>query len=137
MKRTRIGQSSSRRSGPPPTAGFRSVVAAVDLTPSTDRVLRRVSLLPWADEARVTLLHVVPAALPRVEQRSAVRAAEKALLKDAQHLRQRLPGHVAIERRVTPGRPAAVIGACASSTNAQLIVIGRGGSRSARETFLG
>ena len=118
-------------------ARFRSVVVAIDLTPTSDRVLRRLSLLPLADDARVTLVHVVPGDLPRGEQRSAVREAGRALADEERHLRQSLPGSMRIDRLVKPGAAAKEIGECAVRAQAELIVMGRGGARGLRETFLG
>lgn len=43
---------------------FHSLLVPVDLTAISDRVLGRVALLPLADGARVTLLHVVPEEFP-------------------------------------------------------------------------
>src|SRR6185436_18971043 len=118
-------------------ARFRSVVVPIDFTPASDRTLRRLSLLPLAYGARVTLLHVVPGSLPPGEQRSVERDAGRALAEEARHLRKSLPRSVRIEPLVKRGGAAREIGACAIRAKAQLIVMGRGGRRALREAFLG
>jgi nucleotide-binding universal stress UspA family protein len=117
--------------------GFRSLVVPIDFTPSSDRVLRRVSLLPRADDARVTLLHVVPGNLTAGEQRGAERDAGRALAEEQRHLRKSLTGNVRVETLVKVGGAANEIGACATRAKADLIVMGRGGGRALREAFLG
>jgi nucleotide-binding universal stress UspA family protein len=115
--------------------GFRSLLVAIDLTPVSDRVLGRLARLPLAEDARVTLLHVVPGSLPVGEQRRAERDASKALAEEARHLRGQLRRRVRIERRVEVGVAATKIAVCAGE--AELIVMGRGGGRVLHETFLG
>jgi nucleotide-binding universal stress UspA family protein len=130
-------RSLSSDSSLPASTGFRSLLVPLDLTPSSDRVLGRLSLLPLADDARLTLLHVVPASLPPTEQQSAAHDAKKALADEAQHLRKLLPKKVRIEPLVKLGTPAREITAGASKVKAELIVMGRGGGRALRDTFLG
>lgn len=116
---------------------FRSLLVAVDLSPISDRVLGRVALLPLDDRAHVTLLHVVPSDLPVVAQDRAVRDAKKSLAVEARQLAKALPKSVTIESVVRVGSSATEIAACASSAKAELIVMGRGGSRALRDVFLG
>lgn len=120
--------------GPP---GFRSLLVPIDLTPVSDRVVGRISLLPLDDDARVTLLHVVPGGLPARDQLKAERDADKALADEARHLRKSLPRNVMIEPMLKIGGAAKVIGACATRVNAELIVMGRGAERALREAFPG
>jgi nucleotide-binding universal stress UspA family protein len=116
---------------------FHSLLVAVDLTPSTDRVLGRLSRLSLADDARVTLLHVVPGGLPPGEQRRAVRDATKALVDEVRHLRQSIHKNIRIEPSVKVGAAAKEIAALASKEQVELIVMGRGGGRVLRDAFLG
>jgi nucleotide-binding universal stress UspA family protein len=116
---------------------FRSVLVPVDLTPLSDRVLGRVALLPLTDDARLTVLHVVPAGLPAREQRSAERDARNALEREVRHLSRSLPRSVSIEAIVKNGAAFKEIAAVASSVKAELIVMGRGGGRALRDVFLG
>src|SRR5690349_4915469 len=109
--------------------GLQSVLVPVDLTAGADRVLGRVSLLPLADHARVTLLHVIPESLPVSEQRKAARDADKALASEAKHLRKQLHGRVTIASSVKVGAAAKEIARCATEVHAELIVMGRGGGR--------
>lgn len=122
-----------------PGAGgrFQSLLVPVDLTAISDRVLGRVAVLPLADGARVTLLHVVPGDLPVRAQERAERDARKSLSNEARHLARAVARGVVIDQSVKVGSPAAEIAACAASTNAELIVMGRGGSRALRDAFLG
>ena len=124
-------------SGAGSPAGFHSVLVAVDLTPAMDRILSRASLLPLADDARVTLLHVIPGSLVGVEQRKAARDAEKTLADEVRHLRGRLRKDIRIASLVTVGAAAKEIARAAAAAKAELIVMGRGGGRALRDAFLG
>jgi nucleotide-binding universal stress UspA family protein len=121
----------------PATAGLRAMVVPLDLTPSSDRVLGRLALLPVAEGARVTLLHVVPGGLTQREQRIAERDAQKALAVEIRHLREQLPRKLRIESLVQTGNVAAEIAACATRLEAEMIIMGRGGGRALRDVFLG
>lgn len=117
--------------------GFQSLLVPVDLTPSSDRVLGRVSLLPLASGARVTLLHVVPGGLPLHDQRKAERDASKALAGEAQHLRKQVKAKLVIEPLVRIGAAADEIAVAARQVGAELVVMGRGRGRALRDVFLG
>jgi nucleotide-binding universal stress UspA family protein len=56
---------------------------------------------------------------------------------EALHLRKSLPRSVRIEPLVRTGAAPKIIGAVARSVKAELIVMGRGGRRALRDTFLG
>lgn len=116
---------------------IRCLLVPIDLTAISDRVLGRVALLPLAEGARVTLLHVVPDNLPATVQDHAERDASKALATEAKHLSAALPKSVDIKQVVKVGSPAAEIAKYATSTKAELVVMGRGNSRALRDTFLG
>ena len=116
---------------------FRSVLVPVDLTPSSDRVLGRLTKLPLADDVRITVLHVVPGSLPAREQRLATQDAKKLLASELQHLAESLPRGASIEPLVVTGSAPKEIARRASSAKAELIVMGRGGGRALRDTFLG
>lgn len=121
----------------PASRRFHSLLVPVDLTPSSDRAVGRIPLLPLADDARVTLLHVVPGNLPAEDARRAQRDAVKALADEGRHLRRQLAGKVTIDHLVQVGPAAKEIAACATQVRADLIVMGRGGGRPLREAFLG
>jgi nucleotide-binding universal stress UspA family protein len=118
-------------------ARFRSLLVPIDLTPSSDRVLGRLPLLPLARDARVTILHVVPKGLPPALRRRALRDANKALAEEVRHVRRSLPRDVTIQSLTRVGIVPQEISACAKKVKAELIVMGRGGRRSFREAFLG
>jgi nucleotide-binding universal stress UspA family protein len=118
-------------------ARFHSLLVPVDLTPSSDRVLGRLPLLPLADDARVTILHVVPGSLPLGQQRAAERDANRALAVEARHLRKSLPKSVSVQHLVKRGSALKEISACATKMKTELIVMGRGSGRPLRDAFLG
>lgn len=121
----------------PKTGAFRSVLVPIDLSAGSDRVLARVGLLPLTEDARVNLLHVVPEALEGDERRRAQRDAQELLSAEAKHLRRELAPGVHVEPLVVVGTPAKQIAAQATSTKADLTVMGRGLGRPLREAFLG
>ncbi len=127
----------SKRRGDRTRPGLRAVLVPCDLTPSSDRVLARVALLPLAFEARLTLLHVVPSNMPVPAQRRAMRDARKALAEEARHLASTLPDDVQVVPVVSVGATAAEIASRSVETNAEIIVMGRRGGRSLRDSFLG
>lgn len=127
----------SNKPGASASATFRSLLVPIDFTPISDRILSRVSLLPLAEHARVTLLHVVPGSLPPREQRSAERDAKKALAEEVRHLRTLVPQKVSIESLVKRGSSSSEIAECASRAKAELVVMGRTGGRVLRDAFLG
>ncbi len=137
MRQGAAKRSSSRNRGGYEPARCRDLLVPIDLTASSDRVLGRVALLPLADDARVTLLHVVPGSLPPRERVKAERDAARALAEESRHLRKCLPKHVSVDPVVRHGSAAKEIGACATKTKAELIVVGRGARRALREAFLG
>lgn len=116
---------------------FRSLLVPVDLTPVSDRILGRVALLPLDDDARITLLHVIPKDIPIGFQRNAERNARKLLLEEARHLRKSLPRTVSVDTIVDVDAPAKAIAACSKAVKAGLIVMGRAGERVLDDIFLG
>jgi nucleotide-binding universal stress UspA family protein len=116
---------------------FRALLVPVDLTPASDRILGRVALLPLAEGARVTLLHVVPSSLPAAAQRRAQRDAKKALAEEARHLARSLPANIDVVPMVTVGAAAFEIAARTAETRAEMIVMGRAGGGALRDTLLG
>lgn len=126
-----------RRAGADARDPLRSLLVPIDLTAVSDRVLGRVALLPLADGARVTLLHVVPRDFPVRARERAERDAGRSLGREAKHLARALPKGVGVETIVRVGSAAPEIAECATSTRAELVVMGRGGSRALRDTFLG
>jgi nucleotide-binding universal stress UspA family protein len=137
MKETSSDRQASRAQAAPRSSEFRSILVPIDLTPGSDRVLARLSFLPLASDARVTLLHVVPESLPRADQLVAIRDAKKALAEDVGHLRQHIRKKVEIEQLVEVGSAASQIAQCAHHSRAELTVMGRGGGRVLHDVFLG
>ena len=137
MKAAATKRKLSSDSGVPGSGAFRSLIVPLDLSPSSDRILGRLSLLSLADDARVTLLHVVPGSLLPRERQSAERDAKKTLADEVRHLRTQLDKKVRIEAVVKVGTAAKEIAACATDRKAELVVMGRCGRRALRDAFLG
>jgi len=119
------------------SASLQSLLVPIDLTPASDRVIGRLAQLPLAEGALVTLLHVVPGSLAPHEQRSAERDARQVLSEEARHLGKSLPESMRIQSVVKVGGAAGEITELARARAADLIVMGRGGGRALRDTFLG
>ena len=117
------------------TNPFRKLLVSVDLSPVSDRLLRCAANLPLADDATVTLLHVVSRDLNTGDQHTALNDAAVALARMAGQLKTKLKG---INIRCVPivENPATGIARFAKSSRAELIVMGR--CRTIRgEAFLG
>jgi nucleotide-binding universal stress UspA family protein len=116
---------------------FRSLLVPLDLSPLTDRVLGRVARLPLAPRARVTLLHAVPHSLPLGADRRAARDAKQAVAEMRAQMLSLLPNGVSVGVQVTIDSPASAIAAAADSSEAELVVMGRGSPRGLRDAVLG
>jgi nucleotide-binding universal stress UspA family protein len=116
---------------------FRSLLVPIDLSPLSDRVAERAALLPLGESARITLLHVVPETLPRIDRRRAMADAKRVLGAEVEGLARTLPRSVAIQPLVKAGAVAPSIAGCARAVKADLIVMGRGDGRALRDVFLG
>lgn len=122
---------------PSPKAAFSSLLIPVDLSPLSDRVVGRALSLPIAPGGAITLLHLVPGSLSTRERREAEKDARKALTGEAIHAAGSLRPDVTIKHTVSVGAPAQGIAEFASRVKADLIVMGRGGSRPLRDSLLG
>lgn len=118
------------------TARLRSVLVAVDLTPASDRALARVARLPLADDAVVTLLHVVSGSSLRSERVAAERDARDELAEEVRGLRGTLGRTVRITALVKAGTAAEEIVSCAHAVRAELVVVAHGDG-TLRELLLG
>jgi nucleotide-binding universal stress UspA family protein len=116
---------------------LRSLLIPIDLTPAADRILARVAHLPLAGEARLTLLHVVPAKWSLAERSDAELVAAESMAEQVRVLRRSLPRCVGVELVVRAGSPANEITDCARDVRADLVVMGRGGRRVLRDALRG
>jgi nucleotide-binding universal stress UspA family protein len=116
---------------------IRSVLVPVDLSPLTELVLQRAAFLPLAPGARITLLHVLSEALPSVARERARADATQALEREVASLRSRCAADVHFDHRVEDGVAAATIASYVEQMTPDLLLVGRGGKRGAREIFLG
>lgn len=114
-----------------------SVLIPVDLFANSERVVERAALLPFSEDARVTLLHVVPQPLPLQVRQCAVGDAHEALATIGARLVRVLPKKARFKTAVKTGAPIVEIAKHARSMGARLIVMGRVGSRPIRELFIG
>jgi nucleotide-binding universal stress UspA family protein len=119
------------------TQMLRALLIALDLSPVDGRVVGRAGLLPLAEDARVTLVHVVAKKLSASDQQRAERDAQKALKAQAVELTRALPPGVTVRCVIKLGAAATAIVDCAKSVKAELIVMGRGGGRIIADEFIG
>jgi nucleotide-binding universal stress UspA family protein len=114
-----------------------SLLVPIDLSPLSDRVVRRAISLPVEGGGTISLLHVVPESLPARARRRAEKEARTALATEAAHLSKALRAGVSIKHEVCVGAAAAEIADRAARVKADLIVMGRGAERPLRDSFLG
>ena len=124
----------ARKSSPIP---LKTVLVPLDLTPGSEAAISRVGRLPVAEDARVTLLHVVPRSIPSASRARAVADARHALGEIAARLAPKCGAGVEIECEVRTGDPSAEIGKVGEASSAQLVVMGRCGTNDLREMFVG
>jgi len=101
----------------------RRILCAVDLQPSTDRVLGWACAMAEEYQAELTLVHVLPGITPgymKPEQEADLRSEIHALI-DVLQKRAGSSAHVRIEG----GEPAKVVAAAAADLGTDLLVIGR------------
>jgi nucleotide-binding universal stress UspA family protein len=115
---------------------FHSLVLAVDLTVGFERVIDRAVRLPLAPGAKLRLIHVVPNALAMKVQPT-VRDARAALESLARRATALLPETVSMHPTVKIGVAAAEIAECADAVSAEVVLLGRAGTHSLRDTLLG
>lgn len=117
----------------PSFGGFRRVVVATDFSLEGDRAVRRAAHLPFAANAAILVVHVVPEKVPLSAATLVTGAGQQELdaarLKLEALLERRGREDVKVRTRITRGAAAAEIGRLARTMGAELIVVGRGGSR--------
>lgn len=124
-----------------PNAGIRPLtrlLLATDFTPGSAQAIGRAALLPLGSAARVTLLHAVPPLRPALLGRERAEARQRLEYERAEllaALRRRRRTDVKVVIRVATGDPAGQIAAL--GRGADLVVLGRHGSRRFRDLLLG
>lgn len=118
-------------------AGLRSLLIAIDFTAASDRIIGRLTRLPLAEGATITLAHVVPVGLHPGEQHNAELDARKALSDEVRHIAELLPKSIRIRSVIKTGNAAYEITQIAKRQAADLVVMGRSSGRVLRDTFLG
>jgi nucleotide-binding universal stress UspA family protein len=119
------------------TGKFRSVVAAVDLSTRTARVIARAARLPWEEGGRLTLLHVLPKLLSASARSRAQARARRELEILARKVARELPVRVDLRTRVERGSIAATVGRTAVSSHAELVMVGRRASTGILSSVIG
>jgi nucleotide-binding universal stress UspA family protein len=114
---------------------FSRVLVPVDLSPVSDRLLRCTSRLPIADDATVTLLHVVSDDLAPADRRVALKDTAVALEEMAAQLTAKREGFTVRSVRLA-GTPATEIARFARASKAELAIMGCCRSKSG-SSFLG
>ncbi len=120
---------------------LRSVLVATDLSPASQVSLQRAVSLPLASAAEITLLHVIPKAATGAIRKKAQSAALGSMHRQAEAVLKWAREHqlndakIAIE--VREGALAQTIVRRARTHQAELIVIGRHGSRPVFDWFVG
>src|SRR5690242_19326460 len=111
------------------------ILAATDLSTRSHRAIRRAGLLAQANDAELTLVHVVdedqPAELVEIETREVGRILDEQI-----NIMPELRG-VRCRRKVISGDPFAGILGTAESTKADLIVMGAHRKQLLRDIFVG
>jgi nucleotide-binding universal stress UspA family protein len=114
-----------------------SLLVPIDLSPLSNRIVRRAVSLPIAAGGKIALLHVVPRRLPIRARRQAENDARKALASEASRASKALRSAISIEHDVSVGAPAAEVAERAARLKTDLVVMGRGAGRPLRDSFLG
>jgi nucleotide-binding universal stress UspA family protein len=120
---------------------LRHVVVATDFTPGGAAAVRRAIALPLQPGATVSLLHVVPEPVPPQYLEPVLEHARGLLANVAADARRAATEHsstgVEVEHDVVVGTPFVEIIRYARSRGADLVLVGRHGSRAVRDMFVG
>lgn len=122
-------------------SNLRQVVVATDFTPGAAAAVRRAIALPLQPGATVSLLHVVEEPVPPRYLEAVLDHARSALGNLAADAQREVSAHgssdIRVEHRVVVGTPFVEIIRYARSFGADLVVVGRHGPRSVRDSFVG
>lgn len=117
------------------------VLLATDFSPPASHALARVARLPLAKRARIRLLFVLDARIPRRDRREAETRARERLDAAGGRLRALLresgDGPATVETELCAGKPYVEIIRRARRDAADLVVLGRHGERPLHDLFIG
>ncbi|MBE2252449.1 MAG: universal stress protein [Myxococcus sp.] len=121
--------------------GLSSVLIPTDFSAGAQHAFERALHLPLAPNAKLTLLHVLPADIPGTLRKVAIADAERSLEKHLAHARS-----IAVEKGLSPrqfvgdvveGSSAHQVMKRANTVEADVICIGRHGRRGVVDLFIG
>lgn len=116
---------------------LKSVLIAVDLSQQCDQMWARIARLPLADDAVITMLHVVPKELDGAARLRALHDARELLDSLVSRGPTSLAKRPGVRHEVRVGTPWKEISAMSEKTSADLVVLGRGAGRPLRDLTLG
>lgn len=119
------------------TGPFSSIVVATDFSVTAGHAAERAVLLPLAEDARITLLHVVRSSFLLSWGEGPRRDAEEELGRVRSSMEEKAPAGVRVAARVARGTPYVEIVRVARAEHAELVVLGRTGRSPLRDHLLG
>jgi len=119
-----------------PAHGLDAVVVATDFSPSAQRALDRVPLLPLAPGAKVYVAHALRSNLPRKVRAAALADAHRRLKAAAGALGARARG-ASVKPVLLHGEPLAELHRLCDRVSADVVVVGRHGERPVADQLLG
>lgn len=113
---------------------LQSVTVAVDLSRASEQILRRTMLLPLAPNARVDILHVMPAGMPKMTEAAVRRRVDERLGRLARLCEgARRSARQSANVNASVGQPYVEIIRHSRATGADLVVVGREGKKRLRD----
>lgn len=119
---------------------LRNVVVATDFSPGAVAAVRRAALLPIATGGTLSVVHVVPDAIPSGFRAALVEQGKERLrtaLVDVSQVEKRRGTKVRVETELLSGAPYVAIVRHARQAGADLVVVGRHGAHGVRHAFIG
>jgi nucleotide-binding universal stress UspA family protein len=116
---------------------FDAVVVATDFSVTARHAANRALVLPFAADARVTLVHVVKPTFLATWGEGPRQDAEEELERLRSTLEARAPAGVRVAARVARGTPYVEIVRVARAERAELVVLGRTGRSPVRDHLIG
>lgn len=116
------------------------LLVATDFSAGSDCALDRAGLLPLAPKARITILHVLPKTLDPARKAAIKKQAWHELERRSQRLATALAKRrvdATIKTAIARGKPDTSLAQWARLLKAQLVVVGRHGTRRFRDGLLG
>jgi nucleotide-binding universal stress UspA family protein len=116
---------------------LRRVLVPTDFSAGAERALGRALLLPLAGDARLHIVHVLPADLPARARQKAEADAADGLASAVNQARKRSSADLNVTSELLTGEAFVEIIRCSRNVGADVIAIGRYGRRSLRDMLIG